>query len=201
MKISAKVSIEGIKPMLFNTFVTEILLDPKKSRSGTCANDPSEWKLTVLMDEKRRLYILDTYIIRSVTEGGKEIKSGRGNISKKVASYLEAAGCEENPIPGKIFLDGLVVPSDENLTTTVTEPVYLDVRSVVNPATKGRNVRYRIAAKAGWKISFILTWNDSLVSVANMKLCVESAGLFQGLGDGRKIGYGRFNMTSFDVIK
>ena len=37
--------------------------------------------------------------------------------------------------------------------------MYLDVRMVRNPATGGRNVRYRVAAKAGWRTEFAIAWD------------------------------------------
>jgi hypothetical protein len=66
--------------------------------------------------------------------------------------------------------------------------------------TKGRNLRYRIAAKEGWSLSAIITWDDYVVSKENMKQCVENGGLYDGIGDARKIGFGKFILLSFQIL-
>lgn len=93
------------------------------------------------------------------------------------------------------------VPEDKNLLKLDKEPVYLDVRSVVNPMTKGRNIRYRIACSPGWKCNFQICWDDYIASKENIKMCLENAGSFQGVGDGRKIGFGRYKILSFEIVK
>lgn len=192
MKIGAKISIKGIKPILFHTFPIETLSTPK-ARSGSAGNNESEWKDTVLMNENRQLYVFSTYLIGAIREGGKQIKVGKATLSKKVGSSLECAD-------DKVFLDELFVPKEDSLTKSATDAVYLDVRSVVNPATKGRNLRYRIAAKPGWTLSTIIYWDDIAVSKEQMKQCVQHAGLFEGIGDGRKIGFGRFELVKFEML-
>lgn len=192
MQVGAKIKIKGIKPLLFHTFPIDAL-DEGKGRSGSAGKNEQEWKSTVLMDEERRLYIFSSYITGSIREGGKQIKVGKATLSKKVGASLE---CDAD----KIFLDGLKVPLEKELTRLTTDDVYLDVRSVVNPSTKGRNLRYRIAAKPGWELSTTIFWNDIAVSKEHMKQCVSHAGIFEGIGDGRKIGFGRFEMVSFEMI-
>ena len=145
------------------------------------------------MNENRQLYIFSSYIIGSIREGGKQIKVGKATLSKKVGASLECAD-------DKIYLDDLFVPKEKELTKLSTDPVYLDVRSVVNPATKGRNLRFRIGAKPGWTLSTIIYWDDIAVSKEQMKQCVSHAGIFEGIGDGRKIGFGRFELISFEML-
>src|SRR5690606_12105399 len=96
-------------------------------------------------------------------------------------------------------IKGRYVPLAQDITNNSSDAVYLDVRAVVNPMTKGRNVRYRVATKPGWRITATLSWDDKAVSKDDMKICVENAGLFEGIGDGRKIGFGRFKMLSFKM--
>jgi hypothetical protein len=192
MKISATIRIQGIKPLLFHTFPLDTL-DAGKAKKGTTGNNNEEWHNTVLMDEDRKLYVYGSYLRGCIVSGGKHIKVGKGNISKKVGASLEIVG-------ERIYLDDLKVPADKDLTRLTTDPVYLDVRSVVNPMTKGRNLRYRIAAKEGWTLSATISWNDYIVSKENMKQCVENGGLFDGIGDGRAIGFGKFNLVDFKML-
>lgn len=193
MKVYAQISIEGIKPLLFHTFPIE-MLNKSKSKSGGIGNDHEEWKQTVLMDENRQLFVYQSYIVGSITAGGKQIKQGKGTINKKVGATLEV-------VEDKILIENRFVPKEENLMNKPSDPVYLDVRSVVNPMTKGRNLRYRIAASPGWEASCTISWDDRAVSKEDMKACVENAGLFEGIGDGRKIGFGRFKLNEFTMKK
>ena len=146
------------------------------------------------MNESRQLFVYNTYLQNAISEGGKDIKSGRGSIYKKVCATLEV----EEP---KILMHNLFVPEDDKLTRLDTDPVYLDVRAVVNPMTKGRNLRYRIAAKPGWRCSFNVSWDDKIISREQLKACVENGGSMSGIGDGRKIGFGRFKLVDISFHK
>ena len=89
----------------------------------------------------------------------------------------------------------------EQLVQAEREPVYLDVRSVRNPSTRGRNVRYRVAASPGWKTSFSISWDDTLLNENEMRAVLIDAGRFVGLGDGRSIGLGRFDVLSVVITR
>ncbi len=85
------------------------------------------------------------------------------------------------------------MPEDDEL------PVYLDVRSAVNPTTKGRNIRYRVALSPGWEVKFTIEWDKTIVPRNQMEaVCIDS-GKLVGIGSGRRIGMGRYNVKSFEV--
>jgi hypothetical protein len=193
MRIKARINITGTKPILFHTFPIDTL-STGKSRSGSAGKDEEEWKNTVLMTGERQLYVMGCYLVGAIKSAGKLIKVGKGNMMKKIESCLE---CLESVV----LLEGLFVPPENQLTKSALDPVYIDVRSVVNPSTKGRNLRYRVAAKEGWKLSTAIEWDDSIVSKENMKECVVNAGLYEGIGDGRRIGFGKFMVGSFEIQK
>jgi hypothetical protein len=86
----------------------------------------------------------------------------------------------------------------EPLPTDPLEPVYLDIQSVRNPATRARNVRYRVAVAPGWTCSYRLQWDKTIVSTQEMQMVAIDAGRLSGLGDGRSIGYGRFEVAAFE---
>lgn len=192
MRVVAEIKIKGLVPILFNSFPLDTL-DAGVSKSGSGAKNEEEWKRSVLITKDRELYILSSWLVSSVVAGGKYIKEGRSNISKKVGSSLCC-------LKESLLLDGLMLPPENELTTSRTDTVYIDVRSVVNPMTKGRNVRYRIAAGAGWTLTTSLSWDDFTVSKERLKECVKNAGAFEGVGDGRKIGFGRFDLLSFLMV-
>lgn len=191
MKKSISITIRGVKPLLMHAF-REDVFDKKKAKSGSVGNNPDEWKGTVIMDEERKLYLPNSYLFAPIRESGKYTKIGRGNIVKHIASTLEVS-------PDKIYVvdangQQLIVPEDDKITRETTSPVYLDVRSVVNPMTKGRNLRYRVASAPGWTATFVVTWDDSVLSVAQMQQSIKDAGVMCGTGCGRAIGFGRFEV-------
>jgi hypothetical protein len=190
-KVCAKIKITGTKPLLINTFPLETL-DEGKSKSGTAGKDETLWKKTVLITPDRELYVFSSYLVGAIVKGAKNIKVGKGSLANKVGSTLECS-------PDILILNGLKLPPDNEITKNTNDEVYIDVRSVVNPMTKGRNIRYRIACKAGWGLTANILWDDAQVSVEQMKQAVYNGGQYEGLGDGRKIGFGRFKVNSFQV--
>lgn len=189
--LKAKVTIVGKRPILFNKFSIDSIPLEKKEKTGIAGNDPEEWKRTVLKTSDNQLYVEASYIFGCLRDGGKHIRSGKGSIQAKVASTLI--------VLDEVISLNRVLPSEENLTQDKSEPVYLDVRSVRNPTTKGRNIRYRIAASPGWKATFEIEWEGTIVSRGEMESVLNSAGSFVGLGDGRSIGCGRFTVEAFEI--
>lgn len=183
MRKEKEYMIVGESPFLFHAF-RESALDRKKPKSGTTGVDPSEWKETVVMTEDRDLYCPNSYLFGAMKGAGKYSKIGRGNIVAYVASTLKIK-------QDKIFF-GLKCP--EEPVRDETQEVYLDVRSVVNPMTKGRNLRFRVALKAGWALKFTAEWDTTVLSEETMDRIVKDAGTMVGIGCGRSIGFGRFKM-------
>lgn len=196
MKVFANVHIEGIKNLLINTFPIEAL-DAKKPKSGSAGNSSEEWKKTVLVDkETNKLFIFQSYLFKSISDGGKEIKVGKATIAKKVAASLEIVSCEKERI---YFENDICLP--ENLTTDCSQKVFLDIRSVVNPMTKGRNLRYRVCISHPWELKFKISWDNVIISKETMMQAIVNGGLYQGIGDGRAIGFGRYKLVNFEEIK
>jgi hypothetical protein len=191
MLLKAKISIKGKRPILFHSFSNDSISLVKKETTGVPGNDPQEWKRTVLKTKENQLYLEPTYIFGCLREGGKYLKSGRGTFQSKIASTLT--------VLDEIILLDRFLPEEDKLTQDKSLPVYLDVRSVKNPSTKGRNVRYRIAANSGWGAIFNIIWEGTIVSREHMEECVINAGSFVGLGDARSIGFGRFEVEKFSV--
>src|SRR5579875_831035 len=187
--LTAQVSIKGIRPILWHHFGRDSIPLELREKTGVAGNDPEEWKRTVLMTETGQLYVEATYIFGSVVSAARNIKRGRGSLQPLVASTLQ--------ILDDIILLDRFLPSE--LTEDRTQPVYLDVRSAINPSTRARNLRYRVAASAGWTCRFSIMWNSGLVNREQMRACLREAGEFVGIGSGRKLGFGRFSVESFEV--
>lgn len=188
----AKVSIKGVRPLLFHRFTTDTIPLERKERTGVAGNDPEEWKKTYSATPDRQLYLDPSYIFACIREGSKYTKQGKGSIQPKVVSTLQV-------IDDKILLDRFIPKSIDQLTDDSSQPVYLDIRSVKNPNSKGRNVRYRVAVSSEWKTEFNILWENTMVSREQMKSICNDAGQLTGLADGRSIGFGRFQVMDFEI--
>jgi hypothetical protein len=188
--IYATVMITGARPILWHAFGPDALPLEKREREGVAGNDPSEWKRTVLMTPERQLYLEPSYAFGTIRDAARYTKKGKGSIQSAVAATLQV-------MDERILIDRFVPP--EPLPTDKEQPVYLDIRSVRNPSTKARNVRYRIAASAGWTATFHLLWDKTIVSRGELEAVIRDAGQLVGLGDGRSIGFGRFVVDQFVV--
>lgn len=188
--VKATVSICGIRPIMLHRFGPDAIPLEKQERTGVAGNDPEEWRKTVLMTSDRQLYLEPSYIFGCLKNAAVHTKKGRGSIQANLAATLQV-------MDNRILLDRFV--PQEPIPTDPEEDVYLDIRSVRNPATKGRNVRYRIAASEGWHTQFTIAWDKTIISTNEMKAVLNDAGQLVGLADGRSIGYGRFSVSSFEV--
>jgi hypothetical protein len=187
----ACVEIQGTRPLFWHAFSVDALSKDRKEKTGSAGNDPEEWKRSVLITENRQLYLPDTYVFGCICNGAKYLKVGKGSLQPKVAATVQV-------LTEKALVDRFL-PLNEELSTQSDALVYLDIRGVKNPSTKGRNVRYRVAASKGWNCSFDVTWDSSIVSVNELVSILNDAGSFVGLGDGRSIGFGRFKVSGFKV--
>ncbi|KPV49264.1 hypothetical protein SE17_33615 [Kouleothrix aurantiaca] len=123
-------------------------------------------------------------------DGAKFTRRGRGSIQSALVATLEV-------LDECVLVDRFVPP--EPLPTDANAPVFLHITSVRNPATKGRNIRYRIAAAAGWQASFSVRWDKTVVSRHELEAVLQDAGRLVGLGNGRSIGFGRFVLRALLV--
>lgn len=189
--------IKGITPFLYHKFNIEQLSNKSKTKSGSAGNDPEEWKTTV-WNEGKRLFIPGFYFFSCICAGAQYVKAGRGSIAKKLAGCLLIK-------TDKAFLNReLETPIEETETENITKDssraIYLDVRGVKNPATKGKNVRYRLALSPGWETDVECEFDDTVISKDDFRRALEASGKFSGIGDARLIGHGRFEVYDIKFI-
>ena len=216
--VQAHVRLRGIRPLLQHKFGPDALPLTPRERSGVAGNNPEEWRRTCMVDAQGRLYIDSTYIFAAVREGGRYIKSGRRTMLAAVAATLQvlddpiyftnlawpgytpdAQPSSQNKKPNKKTKPfdpqtAIEPPQDPN------QPVYLDIRGVKNPSTRARNVRYRVACAPGWELVFTVAFDKSIVSREQMQSALWHAGKLIGIGNGRSIGMGRFDVVSFEPV-
>lgn len=202
--LKAHVVVKGTRPLIQHHFGPDSISLTKKEKTGVAGNDPEEWRRTCMVTDDGQLYIEPTYIFATLRDGARYTKKGKGSIQPLVAATLQV-------VNDQILLDRWFpgFPNSHKFDPKTIAPppaekdcaVYLDVCSVRNPQTKARNVRYRIAASTDWRIEFDIVWDKTVVDRVQMQAVCHDAGLFCGLGDGRSVGYGRFQVESFDVIE
>lgn len=189
--LTAHVTIRGTRPLMWHVFGPDAIALEKKERTGVAGNDPEEWRTTYSATPEGQLYVDPSYIFGTLRDGARHTKKGRGSIQSNVTATLQ--------VVDDFVLTDRYMPTEGDPPTDKTLPVYLDVRSVRNPATKGRNVRYRVAASSGWCMTFTLEWDKTIVSRHEMEAVAIDAGRLVGIGDGRSMGMGRFVVDSFEV--
>jgi hypothetical protein len=166
----------GTRPLLWNHFGPDTIPLEKQEKSGVAGNDPDEWRKTVLfVPESRQLYTLPIAIFSCIREGAKFTKKGRASLMADMGATLQVF---DDRVLVDRYLPAEPIPTDQN------EPVYLDVQSVRNPATKARNVRRRIAASPGWTMTCIVVWDKTIIDRNQMRAVLDDAGKLVGLGDG-----------------
>lgn len=201
--VKAKVSIKGVRPFFQHHFGPEALPLEKQEKTGVAGNDPEEWRRTAMVNKDGQLYFEGTYIFGAVREGAKYTKKGRASLQKPMQATLQVLDDRiylDRHFPG--FPNGhkFDIGSIDEPPRDSDELVYLDVRGVVNPSTRGRNVRYRLAASAGWKAIFSIMWDKTIISRNEMEAILIDTGHLVGIGNGRAIGMGRFEIEDFDIV-
>ena len=192
--MKAKVVIRGTRPLLWHRFGPEAIPLERMERTGVAGNDPDEWRKTHSATDKGQLYVDGTYIFGCLRDGAKYVKKGRGSIQKDVAATLQV-------LNDRTLVDRFMPSDGDPPVGDLRALVYIDVQSVRNPATKGRNVRYRVAASPGWKAEFEILWDETIVGGQQMHSVAIEAGRFAGIGDGRAVGFGRFEVEEFKTEK
>lgn len=200
--VSAKVKIKGTRPLLMQHFGEDAIPLEKKERAGVAGNNPEEWRSTAMVTKDGQLYVEPTYIFSTLVNGGKYVPRRRGTIMSLIAATMQVT---DDIVLLDRWFDGF--PNGHAFDiNTISAPakdpsllVYLDVRSVKNPSTKARNVRYRVGASTGWKTEFTILWDKTVVSRGEMESAIINAGQLVGLADARAIGFGRFVIESFEV--
>lgn len=191
-QLQADVLIRGIRPLLWNHLQPSESFGKRRERGGTAGNDPTEWQRNVLITDDRQLYLLPTHIFGCLRDAAKYTKRGRSSLISPIASTLQVQN-------RRILVDRYLPQEPIRASEEIEQDVYIFMSVVKNVATRGRNIRYRVAAAPGWQCSFTLLWDKTIVSRQEMEAVAIDAGKLVGLADGRSIGYGRFEVTQFHI--
>lgn len=202
--VRAKVKIRGTRPLLMHHFTEDAMPLEKQEKDGVAGNSPNEWRKTALFTKEGQMYLPPTYAFATIRDAAKYTKKGKGSIQTAMAATLQILDNEiliDRHFPGYPNGKAFDIKSVEPPTRDKDAPVYLDVQSVKNPSTKGRNVRYRVAASPGWSCSFTVLFENTVIARDQMRAVLNDAGVLVGIADGRSIGFGRFEVVSFEEIE
>ena len=196
--LTAMIEIKGTRPLLFHRFGPDAIPLTKQERTGVAGNDPEEWRHSFWSTLEGQLYLPPTYLFGCLRDAATYTKRRQSNLRKVVVSTLQIAD-------SLILLSDRFVPADppfvEQGQQVESLPlVYVDVSGVKNPGSGGRNVRYRLATAPGWQCQAHLVWDKTIVSRSEMEAICLDAGRLVGLGDGRSIGFGRFQVLNFALV-
>jgi hypothetical protein len=193
--VRVHVRLRGIRPLIQKPFGRSAIPLPgeQEEKTGVAGNDPEEWRRAKMVTADGQLYIKSSYVFACLRDAAKHTKKGRGSIQPLVAATLQV----EETI---ILLNRRMPETGDPPVDVPDAPVYIDVAGVRNPATKGRNVRYRLACSPGWECEFTIRWDKLLVTREQMKSVLKDASILVGLGDGRSIGNGRFLVTMWQEL-
>jgi hypothetical protein len=188
-----RVTIRGTSPLLQCAFGPDSIPLEAKERDGVAGNDPTEWRRTMMVTPEGWLYFRPDCVFAAIRDGARYTKKGRGSIQPDVCGTLKI----EEPL----ILLNRRLPEKGDPPMGPFADVYVDVRGAVNPATKRRNVRYRLAASRGWECTFTIVFDKTWVNRESMRRSVVDAGERVGIGSGRLVGTKSIGMGHFDVTQ
>lgn len=162
----------------------------KKQGGDALTGNPEEWKQTIYFKDGVGVYLPSICFEACLKNASKQFKiTGRATATKFVDSGLF---CSDEYLP--FFVKGKPIMSLDDPRITI------DKRTVKNPTTKGRNVRYR-AKFDEWESAFrIIVSADDYLSEKLIKEIIEYGGLYVGVGDYRP-KFGRFELLSLKEVK
>lgn len=179
-----KAAIEGTAPLLMNAFseAAKEILDTGK----TGGKRTSEQKMAEVEDKQLKnkdgLFIPSYYIRAAMRDGSKmdNMKLGK----KGLAPYLEA----------------LVFIEPREISLQKLEYDFIDARIGRRPPRTGAAVLIRRPGiKEGWMLEFVITVASDIVPEVSVKEALQAGGLYCGLGDGRKMGFGKFQIIKWEI--
>ena len=180
MKTTYLVSINGLTPLLMNSFpIPAIKAIEKKPVDEQL--EIACYRVPKSHPDEGKLYIPSRCIRKSIVNGGKWVKG------KRTASLRTTLSPMVRVHPTYCILN--------HQTYTA------NCESVRNPTTGSRIVKYRPEITEGWLIDFELTWDEEFVSVEQMNNVLFQAGDKAGLLDWRPQCdgmYGTYEVTKFD---
>lgn len=164
----------------------------EKKATNKAGYDPDEWRKAFLRTRTGELALTSRQFRASILEASKGMRKGRGSMFMKFTSTLMV---QPALVPLGVSIgkaDPPVFDYGADFAYADMPKVVIDRRPVRNPATRGTNIRSRVAFAPGTRATINVSFDDSILTPPQVREAVDAAGRLHGVGDGRKLGYGRF---------
>lgn len=161
----------------------------RKKGGEALLGDSDEWKKTIYFKEGIGVYLPAVSFEACLVNAAKQFKiTGRQTATKFVQSGLF---CMDEFLP--FIVNGKPI-------SELDDPrIQIDKRTVKNPSTKGRNVRYR-AKFDSWESCFrVIVNSDDYLKKDMLTEIINYGGSFIGVGDYRP-RFGRFELVSIKEV-
>lgn len=172
---SIKVKLKSDGPLLMHALPQE---PQEKIRDTGKEFDPKEEaEKGLYRDKEGRIYFPSRWIKGCLESAAKGVRKGRVDLRSKV-------------IQGVSISPTFIYPT--KLSDYVIDQQYVRLQ--------GRNLILRSRPRFDeWEIEFEINFDEEIISANDIQKLLERGGRFIGIGDGRKIGYGRFRVIEFET--
>lgn len=192
----ATFTIEGTKPLLMHRPIgvdpshsdtiklKELTSIRKKTAEQHATISRLEWGMGLYFDDELGPFVPGHMLWKSIHEGAKLSRGGPSVLR----AIIDLAG-QDFPV--------LYQGPRKTLDSMWKDPRFRDVRNI---KISGRNAVMRTRPRFDpWKLQGSFLFIGSQLDPNQLHQYFINAGAYQGLGDGRTIGMGRYSVNSFDV--
>jgi hypothetical protein len=176
-----QVTIKGTSPLLMHRFPMAGADEPSKKRTGS-PDWRAEAEKALYKDEKGVIYQPSSHLEGSLKNAAKSFKIS----GKRGATYSKLLGATVEVLPHAI-------PHKITKYEIDAQPVVVQ---------RARIIRYRPRFDE-WELDFTLTLSDDQLPIEVMKMILDYAGAYVGIGDFRPQRggkFGKFMVTKFEEI-
>lgn len=182
MPYRVQVTIEGVAPILFHAWNVESVESKSKAKKGSAEKKSDDVESYVYRNDKGNISIPGEYLKGAIV-GAAKFRQDPRSPRKSAADLFKAAIISLTPLADLGAKDW----------------DYLDKRRVC--IQRNAITRSRPAMREGWKATFVLMVNlPEYVDQSMLNETIQAAGKLIGLADFRP-SFGRFNVTSFEVLE
>ncbi len=176
MKI-IKIKLKSDGPLLMHALPKEPQREMRDA--GKEYDSQEEVEKALYKDKEGKIYFPSKWIKGCIEGAAKGVKKGTVNLRSKVIQAVSV-------YPPMIYPTKL---SDYDI-----DQQYVRLQS--------RNLILRSRPKFDeWEIDFEINFDEEIISEGDIMKLLMRVGKFIGIGDGRKLGYGRFTVEKFEVEK
>jgi hypothetical protein len=195
--IKINVQLTGVSPLLLNKYTTGSIsgLNARINKGNDAKNYEGEWVNKLYTNKDGDAVIPSAMLRACIFTGCKGMRKGKLYFTRVIMPSIDISPWE----PLLLF---------ENKKITVDRIAENGWVNVCGAVVSGRRIdRQRPEILPGWTIDFTLTLSNDQITVEDIKNILNNAGQWAGLGDSRPsapkkpLGYGRFQVTKFEVVK